>query len=353
MTSYAGTTIVKARTTVRRERLLPGAGDVVAKSGQQVSPMQVVARMPRKMDFRVLRVSEILRIPSDQLSERLLVKEGEDVSVGTVLVEKRGLFGKAFMSPVDGTMFRVRNGRVILQRSPEWTELRAMMAGRVVSRVSNRGVILEADGALIQGIWSSGKDGFGNLAFLSDKPDTPVSLNAINDDATGHVLAVAVVDSMDVLTRAAGLDVLGMIVGSMTAELCQAAETLPFPVIVTDGVGHRRMAEPIFDLLMESEGREVSLFGVREESRLQRPEIVIADSAAPKFDPPVGDVPIAVGQTVRILRSPYSSQIGEVVKVFALAQQTAVGTKAHGANVKLRDGHVAFVPFTNLDILIT
>lgn len=314
--------------------------------------MQVVARMPQGLDFHVLPVSDVLGIAPRELHRHLLVEEGVEVGAGTPIVGKRGLFGKAYVSPVDGTVHRVGNGRVVLQRNAGWFELRAMMTGRVVRLIPRRGVVLEAEGAFIQAAWSSGKDGFGELKMLADRPDSMLTAEMLGDEARGKVLAVGNIDSSEILRQLAELDAQGIILGSTSAAICQICRSLPFPVILTDGVGNQRMARPVFDLLQESEGRQASLFGQKETSSVSRPEIIITHSATPGVDPPPAQVPIRIGQTVRILRAPFSGRVAEVVRIYTYAQTTNIGTKAHGADVRFADGHVVFVPFANLDIMI-
>jgi hypothetical protein len=111
------------------------------------------------------------------------------------------------------------------------------------------------------------------------------------------------------------------------------------------------MAEPIFKMLQESDSREVTLFGGDQASEYRRPEIIILQSAIPTVDSDRTPEPIRVGQSVRILRPPYSSQVAEVVRLYARAQMTLVGTKAHGADVELTDGRIVFVPYANLDAM--
>jgi hypothetical protein len=340
--------------TVRRERLLPRAGDVVARVGQEVSPVQVVARMSQDVDFHILPICEQLRILPEELNKHLLVEEGAAVQIGTPLVGKRGPFGKPFRSPAEGTFLRASNGRIILQQTADWFELRAMMHSRVVSQRQGRGVVLEADGSHIQAIWSSGKEGYGKLISVVNDSRDALSADSLRDDMSGHVLVAGSIDDRRGLRRALEIDVRGLIAGSITAELCQLASSLPFPIIITDGIGHQSMAQPIFQLLVESEEQEASLFGRNDEfSSNDRPEIIISLSATPKIDAPPSQQPLGVGQTVRILRAPFNSLVGEIVRLNTHLRTTNIGTKVHGADVRLPDGQVVLVPFANLDVIIS
>ena len=70
---------------------------------------------------------------------------------------------KVYRCPADGTLVRVRDGCLVLQRSDREEELRAMLSGRVVSVIPERGVVIEAVGSLVQGVWDSGHSGVGKL----------------------------------------------------------------------------------------------------------------------------------------------------------------------------------------------
>jgi hypothetical protein len=351
MQRYIRSTIVEPLLRLRRERILLAGGDVVVRNGQEVSPMQVVARRPQEMNFQILPICDLLRISPEELRERLLVEEGMSVDQGTPLVAKRGWFGRPFISPMDGTVYRIRDGRIVLQRTVGWTELRAILPGRVVRQIPNRGVVIEANGSLIQGVWSSGKNGFGRLKMVAQSADQPFSPHQLNDETQDHVLVVGVVNQLDALRKAAQNRTQGLIGASMSAELSQMARSLAFPVLLTDGFGSQPMAEPIFKMLQESDSREVTLFGGDQASEYRRPEIIILQSAIPTVDSDRTPEPIRVGQSVRILRPPYSSQVAEVVRLYARAQMTLVGTKAHGADVELTDGRIVFVPYANLDAM--
>jgi hypothetical protein len=353
MQYYVGSTIAESLMTIRRQRLLPTQGDVVVRAGQEVSEMQVVARAPQRSDFKIFPASEILRISPEELQARLLVEEGSVVEQGSVLVEKRGLFGKALISPMDGIFYRARKGRIVLQRTADWIELRALMRGRVVDQIPNRGVVLEADGSLIQAVWSSGKESHGKLMMVAKSGSDPMVAEEISAEAHGSVLVTGVIDKSDALEKCEKAGVHGIIAGSMNEALCSVATALSFPVIVTDGFGNAGMATPFFDLLRQAEGRKASMFGQMAPDDVSRPEIIIVVSTAPKVGTPDLQPPLAVGRQVRILRRPYSGQAGKVVRVYDKIQTTSIGTRTHGADVKLADGQEIFVPYVNLEIMVS
>ena len=144
----------------------------------------------------------------------------------------------------------------------------------------------------------------------------------------------------------------GIIAGSMPATLLQTVQTLPFPVLLTEGFGKQSMSAQIFTLLKEAEDKEASLFCDYDPQLGQRPEVVIPKTANPNTPLVSAAQPIRVGQEVKLLRAPYSGQLGKVEKIYNLSQILATGAKAQGVNVRLADGNVVFIPYANIDIVI-
>jgi len=347
-------TVVQRLTRIRRERLLPQNGEVVVRVGQDVTPMQVVARTALETDFYLLPASDQLNVAPADLSEYLLVDEGTIVEQGMTLAEKKQLLGrKTVTSPVDGVVADVSNGRIILKQTLDWLELRAMLKGRVISSIAlDRGVVIETTGSLIQAMWGSGQEAYGTIKMASESAHAPLDVNELNGETAGRILVSGKIDEVDILARAEESNVRGLIAGSMPASICQMAASFSFPVILTDGIGDQSMAQPIFQLLQASEGQEASLFGQLEDFSGNRPEIIIPTEAGPGVEAPPLNKPVAIGQTVRILRAPYSSQVGQVVRIYRHAQMTPIQIRAYGVDVRLPDGQVVFVPHANFDIIV-
>jgi len=353
MHHYIGSTVAESLMTIRRKRVLPGKGDVVVRPGQEVLEMQVVARAPQRSDFHIIPASETLRISPAELRKRLVVEEGAAVEQGGVLVEKRGLFGKPLVSPMDGIFYRMSKGRIVLQRTADWIELRALMRGRVVDQVPERGVILEADGSLVQAVWSSGKESHGKLFLTAKSGSETLAADQIGEEHVGGVLVCGVINHPETLVRGEQVGVQGIVAGSLNEKLRDFAQDLSYPVLLTDGFGTAGMADPFFKLLQQAEGRIASLFGQTEPDEVKRPEIIIVVSTAPKVGSPDLQLPLAVGRQVRILRRPYYGRVGEVVRIYERIQTTSIGTRTHGADIRLTDGQEVFVPYVNLEVMVS
>lgn len=346
-------TIVSPLTLIRRERLLPDLGTIVAKIGQEVSPVQVVARAPLQMNFEVVPAAKKLGLSPDELVDSLLVNIGMTVDQGTPLVSRRkGRGRQSFVSPLDGTLYDVSNGNLVFRQVSEFVELRALARGRVVNHLGNRGVVMEINGSRIQAVWDSGKEGYGTIHVAVETAFTPFVGSQIYADVAKQVLVTGVVNNAEALEQAERAAISGLIAGSITADLLPLAQTVSFPIFITNGIGRQGMAQPIFDLMQKSEAREVALFTPPPNQSGLRPEIIIPLEAVSKDTLPPTDQPLAVDQPVRIVRPPHENQIGAVAHIYDKKRLTSIGTRVYGVDVKLADGTTTFVPITNLEAII-
>jgi hypothetical protein len=104
-------------------------------------------------------------------------------------------------------------------------------------------------------------------------------------------------------------------------------------------------------MLQENSTQDTSLFSQKSNSG-QRPEIIIPSMGIPRGEMLSVNQPLKVGQQVRILRAPYTSQVGMVEKIYKHLHTLPTGNKAHGAEVRLPDGQLLFVPSVNLDAIL-
>ncbi len=353
MNQFIQTTIVQPLMKIRRKRLLPTGGEIIVRVGQNVPPRHVLARTPRATEFVVLPIGDFSGMSSDEVKEHLLVNVGESINQGMPLLEKKRLIGsRQIESPLDGVLTAVKNGRLVIKQTSDWLELRAMVNGHVINYVSDRGITLEIVGALIQGVWATGDIKMGRLHVLGNAPNSRLQTSHINEELNGQIIVVGHIDDLELLTNLADNNVSGLIVGSMPVELCEAAAFINISTIITDGIGFQPMAEPIYTLLQELSSEEASLFTKYDSSKQERPEIIVPRDGNPNETLLPSNEPIAIGQSVRILRPPYQSQMGTVTRLFTHSQETDQGAIAHGAEVNLSNGQRVFIPTANLDRFI-
>jgi hypothetical protein len=341
---------------IRRERMLPYRGEVLVGMGYRVQPPEVIARSIVPSEIHLLNVAKVLSVDSRDFSEYVHVGVGDDVAEGDVLAAPRGasrLFGRSYRSPVSGMVVGISNGRVLVQSSSSTLELTALYRGTVINIMSGLGVIVESRGALIQGIWGSGKEGFGVLRMMVEDPDQAMDPDAIDVASRGTVLVGGSSISEEVLYRAQNREVQGIVVGGLDIRLRDLVHKMPFPVVVTEGVGEFAISAPIFDLLRAYEGQEASIRGTMEaRGGAVRPEIIVyvprqVEDAVLEGRP---EFLLEMGSQVRIVRGPFMGETGRVVGFPAHAKRLPTGAPAKGVEVRMESGEDVFVAQANVEV---
>ncbi len=353
---YADQRHTLAWTTVRRERLLPdnSIGDVNARMGQHVNLREIVARGSIPARYVFLEAARQLRLRrAEDLESLLLVEVGDLVQAGQVLAGKNPERGRRVLSPVEGVVTHIGDGRIIVQATPERVDVEAGLVGQVVEVRPQRGVVIEAFGALIQGAWGNGRRMIGPLRM---EPDD--GLEGIFDDLIDRQYSGAVVVTRRALKETSLLSIEsqsigGVIAPSMDATLYQQALEHPAAIILTQGFGDLRMSGHLTSILEGLVGRQTTLDAVlpdRWETR--RPEIFI--NLPPKAgerppEPRLGQV-LREGVTVRITRAPYTGSVGQIMDLPKTPQLLDNGLRALCAQVSLATGETPLIPLANLEV---
>jgi hypothetical protein len=350
---YPSETQATPLTDVRRERILPAPGDVLVRVGERVDPTQIVARADLPGDFHILPVARLMGVSDSQIRKHLRVKPREVVRQGQVIAARRGLGARSVKSPIDGMVTASGGGRVLIEAQPTPFELFAHIHGVVTNVLEKRGVIIETTGAVVQGTWGAGGESFGVLKCIVQSPDRQLHARDIDPSCHGTIIVGGVGLSEEVIERSRELQVRGIVTGGFPPELVPQVESLPFPIVVTEGIGAVPMSEPAFRLLTTHDGREASISGLaRTRWGVVRPDVVIplpAETVPPSQTQP--GTPLAIGAHVRVVRAPHMGQVGTVTALPTRSRCIETGNRVRGAEVKLDQGLQVFVPLANLEVL--
>ncbi|OQY21442.1 MAG: hypothetical protein B6I34_07300 [Anaerolineaceae bacterium 4572_32.1] len=348
---YPPETRVSSLTTIRRERMLPVAGEVLVQPNQRVEPWDVVAQAAVPGGYHIVEIAQALKITEKEVPQCLLKHEGEDVKAGEPIAVRRGLFRRALRSPADGFLAAVGGGRALIEADTRVVELIAGMRGRVTEVRRNRGCIIETIGAIVQGIWGNNQEGHGVLKALSDSPHNTLTREDIKVGSQGAVILAGQALTLRALEFAQEMQVRGIIVGSLSIELLPAARAATFPIVVTEGWGAISMSPIIFDVLKSNDGREVALSAwLKTGWEQRRPEVIIPRVAnEPPAEELAFDLVLEKGATVRVLRPPHTGATGTVLDFPALPRKLETGMTLRGAEIELISGQRIFVPLANLE----
>lgn len=355
MIYYPAVTRVLPLTTIRRERILPVAGEVLVRIGDRVDPLQVVARAEVPGRYFILELAETLGVAPDDADKYVRVKRNQPVKAGQVVAQRRaglGLVSRVVRAPKQGIVVAVGGGRVLLESVGKPEEVRAYVPGVVGNVLPKLGVLIETVGSLIQCAWGMGKESFGVLKVLAKRPNRPLQARSIDVACHGAVLVGGSTMDNDALQQALELQVRGIVIGSLDPTLLDVVQEMPFPIIATEGIGYAPMAAPIFRLLSTNDGREAAISGMTQPRwGAVRPEVVIPLPTPGAATPPLPEGPLAVGDRVRVIREPALGQVGTIESLPDEPLVLETGAQAWGAIVALEDDQNQPIPFFNLELL--
>ena len=265
-TAYTPGLKVSPHTTILRTRRLPLKGDVLVQVGQRVMPETVVARAALPGLMQSVKVAAQLGIDPEDLPASLLVKAGDVVEKGQVLAETKSFFGmfkSEAKSSLAGTVETISavSGNVGVRQPPTPIELTAYVAGTVAEVLPGEGVVVEARGALAQGIFGIGGERVGEIHVVAASPEADLTEADITADLAGKIIIGGANISGGALRKAADLGIKGIVVGGIVdvdliaylgydiGVAITGHENIPLTLVITEGFGTIAMARRTYDLL--------------------------------------------------------------------------------------------------------
>jgi hypothetical protein len=363
---------VLAATTLRRERRLPLAGDVLVSVGDKVRAEQVTMRTELPGPADMLNVVSMLGISPGELGQFMLKSVGDSVQRGEMVAQSSGFFGlfkTRVESPMSGTIEAVSpvTGQVTLRGAPVPVEVHAYIDGTVVETVSRESVTVATQGTFIQGIFGVGGETYGTIALCVDRPDMPLDPAALSTKHAGAIVVAGSRVTIDAIRKAQAEGVRAIVAGGCDdADLKQLLgydlgvaitghEDIGITVILTEGFGEIPMAGKTFELLQHCDGMKASVNGATQiRAGVMRPEIIIpldTDRISAREDEVA--LILEIGARVRAIRHPYFGKLGVVTALPAELIELPTGSRARVLSVKFDDGAEAIVPRANVEVIAT
>ena len=374
--AYTPGLTVTEQTVIRKRRLLPIPGTVLAQAGDRVHAEEVVARAELPGEVHVVNVANLLGVAPDEIKDYLIRKEGDPVQKDEVIAENKPFikwFKTEVRSPIQGKLESVSGitGQVLLREPPRLLERLAYVDGTVVDLLPAQGVTVETSCSMVQGIFGIGGETWGELVMAADSPDQPLSAAQLLPTMKSKIVIGGAFLGFETMTRAREIGVAGLVVGSIhdkdLRELLgydlgvaiTGTEQVGFTLVITEGFGTIPMASKTFELLAKHAGQKASLSGATQiRAGVIRPEILISRKSDQQgAGPPGGSVPTAgrsgirIGDQVRIIRDPWFGRIGQVVALPTDLRQIETESVVRVLEVKFADGTSAVIPRANVEII--
>ncbi|MGH7232668.1 MAG: hypothetical protein ACREJU_15125 [Nitrospiraceae bacterium] len=373
--SYTPGLTVTERTIVRKRRLLPIPGDVLAPAGNAVNSETVVARTQLPGKVHSINVANLLGVAPDEVNEYLIKKAGESVHRDEVIAENKPLikwFKTDVRSPIEGTLESVSTvtGQALLREPPRSLNLLAYVDGMVVEVHPRQGVTVETECSFVQGIFGIGGETWGELVMAVQTPDEILTAAHLVPAMMGKIVIGGSFLGAETMKRARELGVAALVVGGIhdkdLRELLgydlgvaiTGTERVGLTLILTEGFGTIPMATKTFALLRAHAGQKASISGATQiRAGVIRPEIIIprqGDSAQGQTGAamPSGERSgIKVGDQVRIIRDPLFGRIGKVVSLPHDLKQIETESHVRILEVQFPDQSAAVIPRANVELI--
>jgi hypothetical protein len=339
-------------TTIRRERLLPVPGRITARVDQKVTPLDVVAEAHYGQKHLLIDVAHALGVPPEAAEGLILIKAGEMVAKGQDIAQRMGLVPQILRSPSDGLVILIGSGRILMEAGEGTFELHAGIPGKVTRLISERGVEITFNGALVQGVWGNGQIGLGLMLPVITAPDEFLSINQIDVGLRGSILLAGHCSDPATLQAADDLPVRGLILGSLSPALISLAGQMQYPIVVVDGFDLKPMDSAAYKLLTTNAKREVTLNAEPIDRQTGvRPEILIPLPVTQEPPLPREVEAFAPDQQVRLTRAPHNGEIVSLARLLPGLTAIPSGLRVAAAEVRLDSGELFIVPLANLEVL--
>ena len=339
-------------TSIKRERVLPVAGNVLVRRMQKVAPNDVIVVAPMAPEFILIDVAQGLRASPSKADELLQRQGGEELVKGDVIAGPIGVFKRVIRAPQAGQVKIAGEGKVLFEVEAPTYELQAGMEGTVTNIIPERGAIIETRGALVQGIWGNGKITYGIIQPVSNDLLQELVPEQLNIGFRGTIISAGFCRNPNVLEAAGNIPIRGMILGSMSSALIPLAKSADFPIMLIDGFGNKPMNRAAENILIANKDKNVALNAqVYDPFQGNYPEAII--SQITKSDPalPPTTDSLKAGKRVIIVNGLLASRIGKIEEILPKKGILPSGVTTRVASVILSGDEMVEIPLTNLEII--
>ncbi len=346
------------------KRMLPDLGEVLVRRGQKIEALEVIARAELPSRYQVLNIAAQLGQARVDMAEVMLKAEGDEVEVNETIAMSKGgtpLLQRPVRAPAAGYIVAIGSGWVLLETERAVTELQAFVNGVVSRVIANRGVIIEANGAMITASCGFGGEAYGPFKRMVNRNSETVQPEMIDESVEDAILLGGQSVDEAILRAAEAAHVRGIIVGSIDASLLKLDPPLKIRVVATEGFGNIPMSPSTFGILGTLDGKDVSIRGstpildeLGDRGEPVEPPLILStrrhtpsgSSAKEKEDYTVG-----VGSHVRVIQGEMLGASGPIDSLPDEPQSTEAGLVLPGAYVKLYNS-LYYIPWANLEKVV-
>jgi len=336
---------------IRRHRELPAPGKVVVRQGQKVEALDIIAETILAPEHIMLNIARSLNVTTEKADELIQRAAGETINKGDLIAGPVGLAKRVVRAPRSGRIVVAGDGLVLMQVNSTPYEVHAGMPGAVTDLIPDRGAVVEATGALVQGVWGNAQTEFGLMQVKMKSPDDQLTTDHLDVSQRGSIILGGYCGDGRVFQKAAEIPLRGLILTSMDSALIPFAQKAPFPILVLEGFGFHPLNAISYNVLVTNNGREISLNAeALDHYKGIRPEIVIPLGASREpEDSSLSVEDFAPGHKIHLVRAPHAGKTGTIASLFHEPIRFPSGIRALGADIILSNDQHVTVPLANLE----
>jgi hypothetical protein len=245
---------------ILRQRLLPCAGKVLVRVGQEVQPQDAVAEAMLPNGYVVIEVAKALNCTADELKNMLAVSVTNSLMKEIFLRPRKCCsLEKHLLSPCHGKIRWIEYGKIWIEKSDEMVKLPAGYAGKITEIHPDQGVTIEAVGSLCFGVWGNQKFSFGRLGKMAQQAANMLNAADITEENRGEILIARSCKSAEVFQKAAKVGLKGLVFSTLPPALIKSAQNSIVPTLVLDGFGELHSSDRITEYFQQNYGKLLCL----------------------------------------------------------------------------------------------
>jgi len=354
---------------VRKERRLPLKGETLVRVGDEVSADTIVARTELPGNVKMLNIANVLGLPPGDIPPLLTKRPGDPIGENDLIGQTKGMFGlfkNAVRSPIMGIFesYNEITGQAVLREPPIPVEIDAYVKGTVIEVLGGEGVVVEARGTFVQGIFGIGGEVRGEMKVVVRSPDQELTQDLLDESCRGKVLLGGSFVTSGTLRKAIAGGVKAIVVGGFDDRdlkeflgydlgvAITGHEKKGITLVLTEGFGRMTMAKGTFDLLRSREGLMASVNGATQiRAGVMRPEVVIPVEGQEIAETERIAGAMDVGSPIRCIRAPHFGRLGRVAALPAELQVLESEAHVRVLEVEFPDGERATIPRANVELI--
>jgi hypothetical protein len=341
--------------------------------GQEVNPDTFVARAMLPGPLQTIKLADKLGTDPKDAPNHFKLKVGDPISKGEIVAETKGFLGRfgktTVISDYEGTVESMSEitGNILVREPSIPVDVTAYLRGNVAQVMQGEGAIIEARGAMVQGIFGVGGERVGIIHVVAKSPDQVLDAADVHPDHKGMILIGGSGITLAAVEKAAEVGAVGLVAGGMKdSDLIKylgydigvaitGQEQIPLTIMLTEGFGHLNIAARTLELLRSLEGKEASINGATQiRAGVIRPEIIVPLAVTTKEQPKeASSGELKIGTSIRVIREPYFGQLAAVTDLPAQLMVVDSGTEVRVLKAKLDGGEEVVVPRANVEIIAT